>query len=82
MSGSGCDSLFEARKALLESTGLARCGGQNLACEPMYPGDDDSAFKKHSKKEFHYKFGRYMAWVLFSVGAEKQAKAACVQRNR
>ena len=44
----------------------------------MYPGNEDYEFEEHWKGEFHSKFGRYMAWVLFSVGAENLAKAACV----
>ena len=44
----------------------------------MYPGDDDSEFEEYWREEFHSEFGRYMAWVLFSVGAENLAKAACV----
>ena len=35
-------------------------------------------FKKYWEEEFHPTFGRYMAWVLFLVGAENIAKAACV----
>ena len=44
----------------------------------MYVGNEDYEFEEHWKREFHSKFGRYMAWVLFSVGAENLAKAACV----
>ena len=78
MSHFECDTLFEASKALLKKSGLARWGDQAFVFVPMYPGDDDSEFEKYWKKEFHSKFGRYMAWVLFSVGAENLAKAACV----
>ena len=78
MSHFECDTLFEASKALLKKSGLARWGDQAFVFVAMYPGDDDSEFEKYWKKEFHSKFGRYMAWVLFSVGAENLAKAACV----
>ena len=78
MSHAKCDAVFEASKALLEKSGLARWDNQAFTFVPMYPGDDDFEFEKHWKKEFHSEFGRYMAWVLFSVGAENLAKAACV----
>ena len=78
MSHSKCESLFEASKALLNKSGLARWDGQTLHFVPLYAGDDDSEFEKHWKKQLHSEFGRYMAWVLFSVGAENLAKAACV----
>ena len=78
MSHSKCDALFEASKALLEKSGLARWDDQTFTFVPMYPSDDDFELEKHWKTELHSKFGRYMAWVLFSVGAENLAKAACV----
>ena len=78
MSHSECEDLFEASKALLGKSGLARWDDQAFAFMPMYSGDDDSRFEKHWKKYFHSRFGRYMAWVFFSVGAENLAKAACV----
>ena len=78
MSHAKCDTLFEASKALFRKSGLARWDNQTFTFVPMYPGDDDFEFEKHRKKEFHSEFGRYMAWVLFSVGAENLAKAACV----
>ena len=78
MSHSECDALFEASKALLEKSRLARWDEQTFTFVPMYPSNDDLEFEKHWKTEFHSKFGRYMAWVLFSVGAENLAKAASV----
>ena len=78
MSHSECETLFEASKALLKTSGLARWSGQTFTFVPMYPGNDDSEFENYWKEEFHSIFGRYMAWVLFSVGAENLAKAACV----
>ena len=62
----------------MDESGLARWDNQAFAFVPMYPGDDDSQFEKRWEKEFDSKFGRYVAWVLFSVGAENLAKAACV----
>ncbi len=73
MSHADCQILFEAGKALIEKSGLANYPGQEfVACE------DEATFKKYWKENFHQEFGRYMAWVLFSVGAENLAKAACV----
>ncbi len=71
-----CEDLLEASKVLLEKSGLARWDGS--AFVPMYPGEDDSEFEKYWPVEFHPRFGRYMAWTLFSVGAENLAKAAFV----
>ena len=73
MSHSDCQLLFEAGRALVEKSGLARyCGPYFVACE------NKAAFDEYWQEEFDAKFGRYMAWVLFSVGAENLAKAACV----
>ena len=73
MSHEDCPFLFEAGKALVEKSGLANyCGQCFVAC------DNEAAFNRYWQDEFHPEFGRYMAWVLFSVGAENLAKAACV----
>ena len=73
MSHSDCQLLFEAGKALVEKSGLARYSGPYfVACE------DREGFNEYWKEGFHPTFGRYMAWVLFVVGAENLAKAACV----
>ena len=73
MSHSDCQILFEAGKALVEKSGLVHYHGQHFV------GSDDKArFDRYWKEQFHSEFGRYMAWVLFSVGAENLAKAACV----
>ena len=73
MSHTDCQMLFEAGKALLEKSGLARYSGPSFVAS-----DDKERFDEYWKAEFHPEFGRYMAWVLFSVGAENLAKAACV----
>ena len=78
MNHAKCDTLLEASKALLRKSGLARWDDQTFAFVPMYPGNEDYEFEEHWKEEFRSRFGRYMAWVLFSVGAENLAKAACV----
>ena len=73
MSHSDCDSLFEASKALL--------GGQNLAFVPMYPGDDDSEFEEHWKKELEVR-EIYGLGVVFGWSRESGESGLCVQRNR
>lgn len=78
LSHSDCDSLLEVSKVLLIKSGLINWSCQDLEFAPSHPNGDDSEFEEHWKKEFHPKFGRYMAWVLFSVGAENLVKAACV----
>ena len=78
MDHSKCPSLLEASKALLTKSGLSRWSGQTFAFAPTYQGNDDSAFENYCNAEFHPKFGRYTAWVLFSIGEENLAKAACV----
>ena len=73
MSHAECRVLFEAGIALVERSGLASyCGAHFVAC------DDKARFDECWREEFHPEFGRYMVWVLFSVGAENLAKAACV----
>ena len=78
MNHSKCEPLFEASKVLLKESGLARWSDQTFAFVPIHLGNDDCEFEKYWKNRFHSKFGRYMAWVLFSVGAENLVKAACV----
>ena len=75
MKHSECDKLFKAGKSLLKASHLTRW--KNQAFEARFPADDDCEFEKHCAK-WDPRFGRYMAWVLFSVGAENLAKAACV----
>ena len=73
MSHSDCQILFEAGKALVEKSGLVRYHAQHFVAS-----DDKARFDRYWKEQFHSEFGRYMAWVLFSVGAENLAKAACL----
>ena len=73
MTHTDCQVLFDASKALLEKSRLAHYNGQHFVAS-----DDKARFDEYWKVEFHPEFGRYMAWVLFSVGAENLAKAACV----
>ena len=68
-----CQLLFDAGRALIEKSGLASYDSTRfVACT------NQEAFNDYWKKYFGPEFGRYMAWVLFSVGAENLAKAACV----
>ena len=78
MDHSKCRPLFEASKALLGKSGLVRWNDQTGMFAPKHPSNNDSEFEKFWKARFHQEFGRYIAWVLFSVGAENLAKAACV----
>ena len=76
MGHEACQLLFEAGKALVERSGLA------LYCAPYFVAcGSEARFDEYWKEKFHPTFGRYMAWVLFSVGAENLAKAACVCHN-
>ena len=73
MSHSECENLFRASKAVFYRSGLIHYCGQYFV-----PSYDEAGFDAYWKRTFDPKFGRYMAWVLFSVGAENLAKAACV----
>ena len=76
MSHSRCQILFEAGKALVEKSGLAHYSGSAfVVC------DSKARFDHYWRKTFHPELGRYMAWVLFSVGAQNLAKAACVCKS-
>ena len=73
MDHTDCQMFFVAGKALLEKSGLVRFSSPCfVACGSR------ARFNEYWEEEFHPEFGRYMAWVLFSVGAENLAKAACV----
>ena len=68
-----CGNLFLAAKALMEKSRLVLYqGGSFHACT------DESAFEKYVGEKLDPQYGRYMAWLMFSVGAENLAKAACV----
>ncbi len=70
--------LFEAGKALLVKSGLVCWDEQAFTFAPKYQSNDETAFEDWWKKAFHPEFGRYIAWVLFSVGSENLVKAACL----
>ena len=78
MHHSDCKPLFEAGKALLVKSGLVCWDEQAFIFAPKYQSNDDTAFENWWKKAFHCEFGRYIAWVLFSVGSENLVKAACL----
>ena len=68
-----CGDLFLAAKALMEKSHLVLFKDGNFhACT------NECAFEKYVGEQLDPQYGRYMAWVLFSVGAENLAKAACV----
>ena len=66
-----CGNLFGASKSLLEGSGLVQWTGESFVCN-----DDEDGLERCWKDSFAPEFGRYMAWVWFSVGAENLAKAA------
>ena len=68
-----CGNLFGASRSLLEGSGLVRYCGDSF----VFNGDE-AALESWWEEKFDPKFGRYMAWVWFSVGAENLAKAALV----
>ena len=70
---SDCEKLFQASKALFFRSGLIHYCGESFVASY-----DEASFDAYWRRTFDPKFGRYMAWVLFCVGAENLAKAACV----
>ena len=68
-----CGNLFGASKSLLEGSGLVRNCGDSFACN-----SDQEGLERWWSGSFDAEFGRYMAWVWFSVGAENLVKAALV----
>ena len=68
-----CGNLFLASKRLLEGSGLVRISNDTLVCN-----SDEEGLEKFWRENFDQDFGRYMAWVWFSVGAENLVKAALV----
>ena len=68
-----CKNLFGAGRSLLESSRLVRYTG-----DVFVPNDDEDGLEKYWQESFDPDFGRYMAWVWFSVGAENLVKAALV----
>ena len=60
-----CQSLFGAGKGLMGKSGLARYCGDSSVCN-----NDEAEFEKYWRTNFDPDFGRCMAWVWFSVGAE------------
>ena len=57
----------------MEGSGLVRYCGDSFVCN-----GDEGALESWWGEKFDAKFGRYMAWVWFSVGAENLVKAALV----
>ena len=67
-----CKDLFRAGKTLLEKSELVLYDGQSFESRDDY----DDLEKRWNNLD--PEFGRYMAWIWFSVGAENLVKAACV----
>ena len=57
----------------MEGSGLVRYSGDSFVCN-----NDKEGLEVFWKENFDKDFGRYMAWVWFSVGAENLVKAALV----
>ncbi len=68
-----CGNLFRAGKKLLEASGLVRYCNDSFFCN-----SDEAGLEAFWGASFDQEFGRYMAWVWFSVGAENLVKAALV----
>ena len=68
-----CGNLFGASRRLLEGSGLVRYDYGSFESN-----SDEEKLEKCWREGFDEEFGRYMAWVWFSVGAENLAKAALV----
>ena len=68
-----CRNLFGAATSLLVKSGLVGyCG------DTFVGNSDEDKFEEYWSENFDTNFGRYMAWVWFSVGAENLVKAALV----
>ena len=59
-----CDKLFKAAKALMEKSHLVKYEGGQFTVRH----DNSDAFDKCVKTAFGEEHGRYIAWILFSVG--------------
>ena len=68
-----CLNLFGAGKSLLQKSGLVRYCGHSFEANKH-----EDNFEEYWQHNFDAEFGRYMAWVWFSVGAENLVKAALV----
>ncbi len=68
-----CGNLFRASKKLLEGSGLVRYSNDTFVCN-----SNEEGLEKWWRENFDQEFGRYKAWVWFSVGAENLVKAALV----
>ena len=76
MNHEDCKELFEAGQTLLEKSGLANFSNRRFVAR-----NDEQIIERDWAAQFDPRFGRYMAWVLFVVGAENLAKAPCVCSN-
>ena len=64
-----CGNLFGVCKRLLEGSGLVRYSGDSFVCN-----SDEESLEACWRENFDQDFGRNMAWVWFSVGAETWSK--------
>ncbi len=73
MSHEECHKIYQAGKTLLVKSKLVHFDGHSFVDEK-----DEDQCELYWSRHFDEDFGRYMAWVWFSVGAENLAKAALV----
>ena len=73
MAHSKCKNLFRAATSLLEGSGLVSFVGKSFVSK-----HNEDHFEGYWKEKIDPDFGRYMAWVWFSVGSENLAKASLV----
>jgi hypothetical protein len=73
MNHNECGNLFGASKSLLEGSGLVHYCGDSFVSN-----SNEEELEKCWRENLDRDFGRYMAWVWFSVGAENLVKAALV----
>ena len=73
MTHSECRDLFGSSRTLLVKSGLVSYSGSDFVAN-----DNECEFENYWARTFDAEFGRYMAWVWFSVGAENLVKSALV----
>ena len=73
MSHDECRPIFESSKILLVKSGLV-----GFSLNRFVAKEPEQEVEEHWARKFDREYGRYMAWIWFSVGAENLVKAALV----